>query len=107
MKGVREVQNRFDTIFLIEGFRGFLWLSTFLEISQLFKRIMQSESLQQQEVRISDPEGPSSPVFLEAFPSHTKDVKDYLCGLNLTPSIHTPHWNFLLHPFNGVEAGEG
>lgn len=60
----------------------------FLKISQLFYRIMQSESLQQQEVGISDPEGPSSPV--EDFPSCTKDVKAYLCGLNLTPSAHKP-----------------
>lgn len=60
----------------------------FLKISQLFYRIMQSESLQQQEFGISDPEGPSSPV--EDFPSCTKEVKAYLCGLNLTPSTHNP-----------------
>lgn len=60
----------------------------FLKISQLFYRIMQSESQQQQEVGISDPEGPSSPV--EDFPSCTKDVKACLCGLNLTPSTHKP-----------------
>lgn len=87
-------------------FWGFLWLSTFLEISQLFKRIMQSQSLQQQKFGISDPEGPSSPVLLEAFPSHTKDARVYLCGLNITPSIHTLHWSFLLHLFNRVEGGE-
>lgn len=90
-------------------FRGFLWFSTFLEISQLFKRITRSESLQQQEVGIGDPEGSSSPVFLEGFffPSHTKDVKDCLCGLDLTFLIHTPCWNFLFHQLNRAEVGEG
>lgn len=77
----------------------------FLKISQLFYRIMQSESLQQQGVGVSDPEGPSSPV--EDFPSCTKDVKPYLCGLNFTPSTHKPRWNFLLHPFSRVDAGLG